>query len=173
MSRLREYIRDQDLEVYEDYEVAVTENVLSFRHPLNSAKNLTKSPGPAAIALVNQAAERIKNIDDYIAERQARAETLVKQAIAKLKTAHVKVQSADRLRTECTIRIQDADRLLERASSRIAAIEAELSAVTQRAKAAEIRADEAENALNHIEEALRIRIIEKIPARSSPSEVAG
>ena len=169
MGRLRESIRDR----VSDYSaVDAAENILSFRRPLYSAKDFTKSPGAAAMELVNQAAEHIKNVDDHAAERHARAETLVKQAIEQLKIAHVRVQSADKLEKECSVKVQDAEKLLEQASSRIAAVEAELSAAKQRAKAAERRANEAENALKHIEEALRTRIVEKIPGPISISQVA-
>ena len=169
MDRLREYIWDQ---VSDGGPVHATENILSFRHPLYSANNLTKSPGAAAIELVNQAAERIRNVDDYAAERQVRAEALATQAIEKLKIAHVRVQSADRLKTEYSVKIQHVEKLLERASSRISAVEAQLVAAKERAKTAEMRANEAENALKHIEEALRTRILEKIPGPVSYSEVA-
>ena len=166
MSRLREYVRDQ---VLEDDEVDVAENVLSFRRPLSSAGRLAKAPGATAFVLINQAAERIENIDVFAAERQVRAEHLVKQAIEQLKVAHAKVRSADQLKTECISKVQDADKLLERASCRIATIEAKLFAAEQRAKAAEIRASAAEDALGQIEEALRTRILGKIWPATLPS----
>ena len=169
MGGLRGYIWDQ---VSDHSAVDAAENILSFSRPLHSTKNFTRSPGTAAIELVNQAAARIRDVDDYAAERQARAETLAKQAIEKLKIAHVRVQSADRLEKECSAKVQDAEKLLERASSRIAAVEAELSAAKQRVKAAETRANEAEDALKHIEEALRTQILGKIPEPISASEVA-
>ena len=166
MGRFREYIRDQ----ISDYSaVDATENILNFGHPLYSAKNSTKSPGAAAMELVNQAAERIRNVDDYAAERQARAEALAKQAIEKLKIAH---QTADGLKKEYSMKIKDVEKLLERASSHIAAVETELSTAKQRAKAAEMRAIETENALKHIEEALRTRILENMPGPVSNSEIA-
>lgn len=171
MGKLRDYILDQASGEDVD-EVDGAENVLSFRRPLSSVKDFTKGPGAAAFALINQAAERIKNIDDCAAERQARADALVKQAIERLKIAHFKVQSADKFKTECTVKIQDADKLLERASSHIVALEKELSVAKQRAKAAEMRANEAENVLRHLEEALRTRIVEKMPAPGSIYDVA-
>lgn len=164
MGRLREYVRTQ---VLDDVEVDVADNVLSFWRPSCSTERFTKTPGAAAIELINQAAERIENIDVFATERQVRAEALVAQAIEHLKIAHGKVRYADKLKTECVTKVQEADKLLQRASLRIAAIEAKLSAAEQRAKAAEIRASAAESALEQIEEALRTRILEKICSTSA------
>jgi len=171
VGRLREYILEQASGEHDDAASAAAK-VLSFKRPLSPEKNFVKGPGATAFALINQAAERIANIDEHAAERQAQADALVKQAIERLKIAHLKVQSADRFKTECTIKIQDADKLLKRASSYIAAMEKELYIAKQRAKALEIRASEAENALMLLEEALRTRILERIPEPSSAYDVA-
>ena len=144
------------------------ENVLSFRHPPNSANN----PGMAALDVVYQAAELIRDVDNYAAERQARAETLAKQAIEKLKTAHDCVRTAesrtlaaeakikdfsDRVEKEFNVKVREIEEGMERAASRMAVAEAQLSAAEQRARNAEERADEAEKALKHIEETIRTR----------------
>jgi exonuclease VII large subunit len=148
------------------------ENVLSFQRSPNSKMN----PGAAALDVVYQAAELIRDVDNYAAERHARAETLARQAIEKLKIAHDCVQSAesrrlaaeagikefsDRLENELGVRLQDVEKVVEQTASRIAAAEAQLSAAEQRARDAEIRADEAEKALKRIEETIRARILEK------------
>jgi hypothetical protein len=148
------------------------ENVLSFRYPPNSVSN----PGAAALEVVYQAAELIRDVDNYAAERQTRAETLAKQAIEKLKNAHECVRNAesrtlaaeakikefsDRVEKEFSVRVREIEEGMERAASRMAATEAQLSNAEQRARNAEMRAVEAEKALKHIEETIRTRILEK------------
>jgi len=166
---LREHMRDH---ITDNSAVNLAENVLSFRRPPYSAKN----PGAAALDLVYQVAELIGNADDYAAARHARAETLAKQAIEKLKIADACVRSAesgrraaeakikkfsDRVEKEFSIRVQEVEKLIERANARMAAAEAQLSAAEKRTRTAEMRANEAENALRRIEEALRTQILEK------------
>ncbi len=166
---LREHMRDY---IANQGEPDSAENVLSFRHPPNSASN----PGAAALDVVCQAAELIQDVDNYAAERQARAETLATQAIEKLKIAHDCVRSAesrafaaearmkefsDRIEKEFSVRVQQIEAGMERAASRMAATEEQLSAAEQRARNAEMRAAEAEKALKHIEETIRTRILEK------------
>ena len=166
---LREHMRDH---IANHRAPDSAENVLSFRHPPNSAVN----PGVAALDVVYQAAELIRDVDNYAAERQTRAETLAKQAIEKLKDAHDCVRTAesralaaeakikefsDRVEMEFSVRVREIEEGMERAASRMAATEAQLSAAEQRARNAEMRADEAEKALKRIEETIRTRILEK------------
>jgi hypothetical protein len=143
------------------------QNILSFSRPPNSA---TK-PGDAALELVYQAAERIREADKCASERQARAETLAKQTLENLKIAEARVQSAEteRLAAETKIKefsdrlekeLSEVGKVMEQTASRIRAAEAKLSAAEQRAGKAEIRANEAENALKRIEDAIRTRILE-------------
>jgi exonuclease VII large subunit len=149
-----------------------TDNILNFQHPPYTAKN----PGAAALDLVYQAVELIGDVDNYAAERQARAEALASQAVEKLKIADDRVRAAesarraaeaeieamnDRVEKEISAKVQEIEETMERTASRIAATEVQLTAAEQRAKAAELRADEAENALKRIEEAIRTQIIEK------------
>jgi exonuclease VII large subunit len=169
---LRGHMRDH---VANSSMVDSADNILNFQRPPYSAKN----PGAAALDLVYQAAELIGDVDNYAAERQARAENLAKQAIEKLKIADDRVRSAesarraaeaeikefsDRVEKELSVRLQEIEEAMEQTASRIAATEAQLSAAEQRARTAEIRANEAENALKRIEEAIRTRILAKMPA---------
>jgi hypothetical protein len=134
------------------------------------------NPGAAALDVVYQAAELIQDVNNYAVERHARAESLARQAIEKLKIAHDCVQSAesgrraaeaeikefsDRVEKELSVRLQEVEKVVEQTASRIAATEAQLSAAEQRAITAEVRATEAENALRRIEEAIRTQILEK------------
>jgi len=82
--------------IADDRAVYAEKNVLSFRRQPFSAENSIKTiSGASALDLVCQAAEIIRNSDNYAAERQARAEALAKQAIEELKIAHARVQSAE------------------------------------------------------------------------------
>jgi len=172
---LRDHMRDH---IANHSALDSPENVLSFQSSPNSKMN----PGAAALDVVYQAAELIRDVDNYAAERHARAETLARQAIEKLKIAHDCVQSAesrrlaaetgirefsDRLENELSVRLQEVEKVVEQTASRIAAAEAQLFAAEQRARIAEARATEAENALRRIEEAIRTRILEKRLGNSS------
>ena len=102
---LREHMRDH---IANYSAVDSAENILDFRRPPNSAKN----PGAAALDLVYQAAELIGDVDNYAAEREARAETLAKQAIEKLKIADDRVRSAESARLAAEAEIKEfSDRL--------------------------------------------------------------
>ena len=166
---LQEHMRDH---IANSSALESPENVLSFRCPPNSETD----PGAAALNLVYQAAEHIRDVDDCPAERQDRAETLAKQAIEMLEIAEARVRSAesarlaaeaeikefsDRVEKELSVKLQKIEEGMEQTASRIAATEAQLSAAEQRAITAEARATEAENALRRIEEAIRTQILEK------------
>jgi hypothetical protein len=138
-----------------------------------------KNPGAATLDLVTRAAEVIGNIDNYAAQKQARAEALVVQAIGKIKIAEDRVRSAELVRRAAQADIQEfkettekafSDRIeelkhaTELAASRMSNAEAKLSAAEQRTKKAEMRAIEAEKALKRIEEMVRTRILPRLPS---------
>ena len=177
---LQEHMRDH---IANSSALESPENVLSFRCPPNSETD----PGAAALNLVYQAAEHIRDVDDCPAERQDRAETLAKQAIEMLEIAEARVRSAesarlaaeaeikefsDRVEKELSIKLQEVDEAMEQTASRIAATEAQLSTAEQRARTADMRADEAENTLKRIEEAIRIQILEKMPGNARRTAMA-
>lgn len=164
---LREYMRDY---IANSNVAKSADNILSFKHQSHSAKN----PGAAVLHLVNQAAELIGEVDNYAAQRQARAEELARQTIAKLKIADDHVRSAesarrtaeaeiqqfsDMIEKEVSIKVQEIEKAIEQMAFGMAASEARLSAAEERAISAELRANEAENALERIEEAIRTQIL--------------
>jgi chromosome segregation ATPase len=177
---LRDHMRDH---IANHSALDSPENVLSFQSSPNSKMN----PGAAALDVVYQAAELIRDVDNYAAERHARAETLARQAIEKLKIAHDCVQSAesrrlaaeaeikefsDRVGKELSVKLQKIEEAMEQTASRIAATEAQLSAAEQRARTAEMRANDAENALKRIEEAIRSQILAKMPGNARRTTIA-
>ena len=148
------------------------DNIMNFGLAPYPAKN----PGAAALDLVYQAAELIGDVDNYAAERQARAEALATQALEKLKVADDRVRAADsarraaeagmqefsdRVEKQLNGRVQELEKEMERLVPRLASTEGQLAAALQRAKAAELRAKEAENALKRVEETIRTKILEK------------
>ena len=177
---LQEHMRDH---IANSSALESPENVLSFRCPPNSETD----PGAAALNLVYQAAEHIRDVDDCPAERQDRAETLAKQAIEKVERAEARVRSAEsgrraaeaeikefsyRVEKELSVKLQKVEEAMEQTASRIAATEAQLSTAEQRARTADMRADEAENTLKRIEEAIRIQILEKMPGNARRTAIA-
>jgi chromosome segregation ATPase len=151
-----------------------TEKVLSILRAAPSRAG--RAEGVSAVDLVYQAAEMIKGVQDHAGEIEARAEELVRRAIAKLQASDTRIQSLEIERraseaalNEATARIQEVEKVLARAQSRIAASESQLSAADLRARTAEARANEAEKALIRIEDAIRSQLLEKTrrPGRSA------
>jgi chromosome segregation ATPase len=122
-----------------------------------------KSRGAAAIELVHQAAEAIGDIEDRANETEARAKSLVRDAIDKLHAAEARIEAAESARRDAindtAARIAEAVEALRRAEARIAVAESEAAAAAARAQAAEARALEAEAALRNIEHAIRTKLL--------------
>ena len=141
------------------------ENVLSFSRP--SAPNC----GTTALNLVYQAAEIFGNIEDHARETEARANSLCKSAVERLKVAEARIETAERARleiiNEADCKLEDASRALKQAQSRIEAAEDQLTAVEFRAQAAEAEAREVKQALALVEEAIRRRLLRASPEAAS------
>jgi chromosome segregation ATPase len=151
--------------------VGRNENVLSF------AQSSAPDCGAAALNLVYQAAEVFSSMEDHARETEARAQSLCKGAVERLKLAAKRIETAERERREIIDeadgRLQDASRALKQAQTRIVAAEDQLTAVEFRAQAAEAEAREAKQALALVEEAIRRRLLCASPeAESSWNAVA-
>jgi uncharacterized protein involved in type VI secretion and phage assembly len=133
------------------------ENVLSFARPP------AQDCGTAALNLVYQAAEVFRDMEDHARETEARAQSLCKSAVERLKLAEQRIEAAERARreiiSEADCKLQDASRALKLAQSRIEAAEDQLTAVEFRAQGAEAEAREAKQALMLVEEAIRRRLL--------------
>ena len=133
--------------------VGTRENVLSFERPSKPGSSTT------ALNLVYQAAEVFDRIDDHARETEARAQSLRKSALEKLKSAEVHIDAAERVSREIIVdaegKLQDASRALSQAQSRMEAIEDKLTAAEFRAQAAEAKEREAKQSLALVEEAIR------------------
>lgn len=137
--------------------VSGDENVLSL------ARLSVPDGATTALDLVYQAAEIFRNMEDHARETEARAQSLCKSALERLKLAETQTEAAERARreviTEAECKLQDASRALTQAQSRIEAAEDRLTAVEFRAQAAEAEAREAKQALALVEEAIRRRLL--------------
>jgi hypothetical protein len=133
------------------------ENVLSF------APSSAPDCGTTALNLVYQAAEIFSSIEDHARETEARAQSLCKSAVERLKLAEKRIEIAERDRreviNEADCKLRDASNALKHAQSRIVAAEDQLTAVEFRAQAAEAEAREAKQALALVEEAIRRRLL--------------
>ena len=133
------------------------ENVLSF------ARSSAPDCGATALNLVYQAAEVFSSMQDHARETEARAQSLCKSAVERLKLAEKRIEAAERARreiiNEADCRLQDASRALKQAQSRIEVAEDRLTAVEFRAQAAEAEARETKKALALVEEAIRRRLL--------------
>jgi hypothetical protein len=133
------------------------ENVLSFARPS------VPDSGATALNLVFQAADVFRGIEDHARETEARAQSLCKGALERIRFAEMRAEAAERaqreLITEAECKLQDASRALNQAQSRIQATEDRLTAMEFRAQAAEAEARESKQALALVEEAIRRRLL--------------
>jgi hypothetical protein len=110
-------------------------------------------------------------MEDHAREIEARAQSLCKSAVERLKLAEKRVETAERARreiiTEADCKLQDASRALKQTQSRIVAVEDQLTAMEFRAQAAEAEAREARQALALVEEAIRRRLLRANPKADS------
>jgi chromosome segregation ATPase len=133
------------------------ENVLSF------ARSSVPDSGATALNLVYQAAEVFRSMEDHARETEARAQSLCKSAMERIRFAEMRTEAAERAQRETIVeaecKLQDASRALNQAQSRIEAAQDRLTAVEFRAQAAEAEAREARQALALVEEAIRRRLL--------------
>jgi len=130
--------------------VGRSENVLSF------GRSSAPDCGATALNLVYQAAEIFSSIENHARETEARAQSLCKSAVERLKGAE---RARLEIISEADCKLQEAARALKDAQSRIVAAEDKLTAVEFRAQAAELEAREAKEALALVEEAIRRRLL--------------
>jgi TPP-dependent trihydroxycyclohexane-1,2-dione (THcHDO) dehydratase len=133
------------------------ENVLSFARPS------VPDSGATALNLVYQAADVFRGIEDHARETEARAQSLCKSSLERIKFAEMRAEAAERaqreLLTDAECKLQDASRALNQAQSRMQATEDRLTAMEFRAQAAEAEARESKQALALVEEAIRRRLL--------------
>ena len=141
------------------------ENVLSFARPS------VPDSGATALNLVFQAADVFRGIEDHARETEARAQSLCKGALERIRFAEMRAEAAERaqreLLTEAECKLQDASRALNQAQSRIQTTEDRLTAMEFRAQAAEAEARESKQALALVEEAIRRRLLYANPEADS------
>jgi chromosome segregation ATPase len=135
---LREHMRQH---IANPVVIESTDNVLDFRSPSYFPKN----QGAAALALVNQAADLIEDIDHRATERHARAKALAEKAIEKLKIADDRACFAESARQAAETELREYKDRLEKLSTKLQEIE----------KVADDRVRSAESARHAAETELR------------------
>ena len=139
-------------------------NLLNFGHEL--PRSSLASDASAALDLVAEAADVIKNIERRATESEAFAKSLAESAIEKLRLADSRIQSAEegrraaeqslvRLRT----RLQETEKDLQQLKSSLASANAQVENAEQRMKSAEARATHAEKAMKEVEHAIRTQLV--------------
>jgi len=160
MNWLREHMRDH---IANSASIDSPENILKFPR---DAPASSRNGASAALGLVAQAAEVIRSIEDRAVLTEARAKNLAESAIEKLKFAEARIQSAETARRaaeevlrKVSAQLEVAEEERNRTRSLIAAATAQLTNAEQRMREAEMRAINAEKALQKIEHAIRTQIV--------------
>ena len=147
--------------------------------PTETALHLPEPPahavddqGKAALDLVYRAADVIRGIEDRATAVEARARSLVEDAVEQLQLANNRIQSMEAERRAAEGRIQEAETAVKRAEARLVMAEGQLSQTEMRARMAETRASEAEKTLIRIEGAIRTQLLGKRPGPSGKVSAA-
>jgi hypothetical protein len=135
---LRECIQVSDQEEGSEQE----ENVVAF--PRGRIER-TRNEGQSALDLVYQAAEVVASLQDHARQIEARAQSLCRDSLEKLRLAERRTEAGANA--------------LSIAESRVASAEARLTAAELRASKAENRARELDQALTQIEHAIKTRLL--------------
>lgn len=122
--------------------------------------------GRAALDLVDQAADLVRSIEDHAYDSESRARGLAEDAVKRLQASEKEIQRLEKKQAAAEACIEDirtklqqtAD-ALERERERVRAAENLLPQLEMRARAAEARAAECENALSRIENAIRTKLL--------------
>jgi hypothetical protein len=130
-----------------------------------------EADGTAVPALVYQAAELMRNLEDRATDTERQAQAIVLQAIEDLKLAKDRVCSAEAQQEvslaalkEANVKVQEIEGELRRSDALLAAYELRLSTAERLTSGAEERANEAEKVLIRTQDAIRLRLLNPKPA---------
>ena len=119
--------------------------------------------GATALDLVFQAADVFRDMEKHARETEARAQSLCKNALERLRFAEMRAQAAEQAQRELVVtaelKLKDVCRALEQAQSCMEAQKDKLTAVELRAEVAEAEARQAKEALALVEVAIRERLL--------------
>ncbi|MGH6672648.1 MAG: hypothetical protein ACRECV_11850 [Xanthobacteraceae bacterium] len=128
--------------------------------------------GRTALDLVEQAAELVRSIEDNATDIETRARSLAEDAIKRLQASEKQIQALEEKHAaaeahinDVNARLQEAGEAFEKERARVQAAEDLLPRLEMRARAAEARAEECENALSRIEFAIRTKILKEGSSR--------
>jgi chromosome segregation ATPase len=158
MNGRREHMRDQALDT-----ASTDSRDLNY---LGAAAASSRYEVSEALDLVSRTAEAIRDLQDRLAESEARAKASAASAIEKLQHAYARAHSAEVERglaleklAKLSERLEEAERELTRTQTRITAAETQLANAKQHIGVAQARAIEAEKAVTLIENAIRTQLI--------------
>jgi chromosome segregation ATPase len=161
MHSLEQHMRDC---IRNSASIDSTENLLRF--PRGGAGSSQYDSTGAALRLVSQVAESIRNIQDRANESEARTKTMAEKAVEQLHLADARIQSAEEARRvaeenlyKISIRLEEAETELIRTISRIATADAQLSSAEDRLRASDMRATNAEKAFKQLEQAIHAQLV--------------
>jgi len=136
-----------------------TERVLSF--PSSTARD-----GNAAVDLVYQAANLVRDLENRANENAKYAQNLAERAVEKLQLAGERIQELEAERettqghiNEANVMVREAAEALRLERSRVKAAEERLRQLEVRVRNAEARAKKSENALAQVEQAIRTHLL--------------
>jgi len=137
------------------------------RASVGGDENLSFPPEPdrgaTALDLVFQAADVFRDMEKHARETEARAQSLCKNALERLRFAEMRAQAAEQAQRELVVmaelKLKDVCRALEQAESCMEAQKDKLTAVELRAEVAEAEARQAKEALALVEVAIRERLL--------------
>ena len=132
-------------------------NVLTLR----PQPSLIEEVGARTVELVERAIQHIQNVEEEAAATHARAETLARNALERLKLGEERVRAAESARQAAEARIEEATAKLRDMEIQLERTAANAAAAEERARDAERRATDAENALKRIETLVHTLMLEK------------
>jgi chromosome segregation ATPase len=150
---LREHMRDH---IAGAAGVGATEDVLNFQRDF---RHSATTQCDAALDLVHQVCELIRDIQDRASETEAYAQNLVTRAAEKLQQSERRAESAEIGRREAEEDTKQVKVRLEELEESLARAESIIVTAEQRADAAETRANETEKALRRVEDAIRTQLL--------------
>lgn len=159
MDRLREHLRNHLSQAISTHP---SDTVLRF-----PAEQPSKTQhGATVLELVSQAAEMVRRLENHSAETEARARDLTERAVEQLRAAEDELHSVEAERQanetrlkEIIAKFQMTQDTLEKMRARNEHLEARLSDAEKRAQASDMRANEAKESLQRIEDAIRSQLL--------------
>jgi cell fate (sporulation/competence/biofilm development) regulator YmcA (YheA/YmcA/DUF963 family) len=139
------------------------ERVLPFR-----AKSTAAGAGSAALDLVSQAAEVIKDIERKASDAEKTSYQKLDVAQRRVEALENELKSAIAFVNEAREKLREANALMQSQKSRLDEAERRMCDFEMRARTAESKAKENADSVLRVEEAIRAQILARRPLRHEP-----